>query len=216
MNVKDLSQVLDQLDTKAQALLRLNSSSLEQQSVTSLRNIVAQMDAIAHSCEHIRDRILDLTAESLPDPLQDEVCSSQGQLDRIIQQCRGETIPSASVKKVRSDLNQWRIGFSVLLKKIADVERRRTMQRDCTRLYQATKTLQSRALSLRIDHDQKLDVLKQLLDVEQGLLAVQHHLDMSDRTGLQEQQRLESFKRAIADLGSTYGLLKPTAHVKSS
>ncbi|MGB3519252.1 MAG: hypothetical protein WBA43_22570 [Elainellaceae cyanobacterium] len=216
MNVKDLSQVLDQLDTKAQALLRLNSSSLEQQSVTSLRNIVAQMDAIAHSCEHIRDRILELTAESLPDPLQDEVCSSQLQLDRIIQQCRGEAIPPVSVKKVRSDLNQWRLGFSALLKKIADVDRRRTMQKDCKRLYQATKTLQSRALVLRIDQDQKLDVLKQLLHVEQGLLAVQQHLDRSDRTGLQEQQRLELLKRAIADVGSTYGLIKPTAPVTSA
>ncbi len=207
MNDLDLSPVLDQLDAKAQDLLSLSSSSLEQQSVATLLKVVAQVDAIAQVCEQTRDRLLSLASEALPEPLSTELHHSQSQLEQIIQQCRGEATPSASLKKVRSDLNQWRLHFSTLIKQLNEIKHRRTMQAECLRLYQETKTFQNRALLLRLDSERKLDLLKQLLDLEQGLTIVQQHLDVSDRTGLQEQQRLDSFKRAIADLGSTYGLL---------
>ncbi|MDX2241494.1 MAG: hypothetical protein NW224_12485 [Leptolyngbyaceae cyanobacterium bins.302] len=190
------SEFLNTLDTLTQALPEICSANLEQQPIRSLFKLVDQLRAIGQECEQLHHQI----HESLSDKLQDKeyqelLQKSQKQLNDIVILLKGEK--EASIRNVRSHLLQWRTVFLKLLQQVEIIQKRQAAQNECQQLQEEVKTLQNQVLSIGLNEQEKLDLLKRLLSLEKGLIAIDQNQKSTGNIGELEQEKLKAFSQAL-------------------
>ena len=143
-------QSVNVLNTLTQSLIDLSKGGLEQQSVLTLLKLTDQIRSLSQVGEQLHAHIQQTLADKLVDEEQrSSLQKNQALLLQIVSQCKGEGQSAYSVKKLWSDLNQWRSQFDKLLKQAEVAENQQALQVECRQLHQQTQALQQQAIGSR-------------------------------------------------------------------
>lgn len=206
MNSPDSSQVgFSKLDGLTQQLTEFNQGGLDQ-SVATLLRLADIVRGIGLECEQLHTHINQAFSPQLRGTGRDTFDRCQTQLEQIIVHCKGNGQSPISVKKLWSNLEQWRRDFVKIQRQIEDTETQQGLQQACQALKQEVKQLQEGLLRLPLDDHQKLDRLKRLIEIEQRVGAVGKSLEVSTSTGgLHAKQQLETLRQEVQGIRSLSG-----------
>lgn len=200
-------QLVNTFNTLTQNLFDLSKGGLEQQSVLTILKMADQLRSIALTAEQLHTHIQATLPNSLTDEAQRSTLQkNQALLSQIISQCKGEGQAGYSIKKLWSDLNQWRSQFEKLQKQVEAAETQQALQIECQQIHQQTQTLQHQAIISTLEDQRKLDLLRHLIELEKNLRVIEQNLQGGKRDGLEDRQKLDEVKRAIEDVRLTYQL----------
>jgi hypothetical protein len=202
----DVSQGLNSLTSLTQNLFDISKGGLEQHSVIAVLKLAEHMRSTAQVCEQLYRYTEEiLTAKLVSEEQRSIVQKSQTQLLQLVNYCQGKGHDPYSVKKLWSDLNQWRAQFEKILRQIDDLETRHAVQQECQQLQQHTQALQHQAICAQLEDQRKLELLRHLIELEKSLTAIEQSLQ-NDRLGHEDRAKLDGVRRAIEDVRLTYGL----------
>ena len=206
MNSLDSSQVgFSQLDGLTQQLTEFNQGGLEQPIATLLK-LADIVRGIGQECEQLHTHINQAFSPQVSGAGRDAFDRCQTQLEQIIVHCKGDGQSPISVKKLWSNLEQWRRDFVKIQRQVEETETQQGLQQACQALKQEVKQLQEGLLKLSLDDHQKLDRLKRLIEIEQRVGAVSKSLDVSTSTGgLHAKQQLETLRQEVQGIRSLSG-----------
>lgn len=211
MNVPTLTQSLQSLTLLSQELTDLSKGGLEHQPIDILLKVADQIRSIAQVGEPLQAQIQVSLTELLQEEQQAALQRSQALLLEIVSQCKGMGQPACSLKKLGSDLRQWQAQVENLLRQVEQITMQQSLQTECQHLYQKTQDMQHQAIALELENPRKLDLLRQLIDLEKNVGAIEQGLQRGKRDGQEDQEKLAQVKRAIEDMQLTYGLAADTS-----
>lgn len=207
-----MTQSLQSLTLLSQALTDLSKGGLEHQPIDSLLKVADQIRSIAQVGEPLQAQIQASLTELLQEEQQQVALQrSQALLLEIVSQCKGMGQPACSLKKLGSDLRQWQAQVEKLLRQVEQITMQQSLQTECQHLYQRTQDMQHQAIALELENPRKLDLLRQLIDLEKNVGAIEQGLQRGKRDGQEDQEKLAQVKRAIEDMQLTYGLAADTS-----
>lgn len=197
---------VDALNTLTQNLIDVGKSGLMEQQVLTILKLADQIRSIAQAAEQVHSQV----QETLPDKLttqeqRSSLQTNQALLLQIITHAKGEGHSTYSVKKLSSDLNQWRSQFDKLQKQAEVAATQQALQAECQQLHQQAQALQHQAIGSPLEDQRKLDLLRHLIELEKNLEAIERELQSGKRDGLEDRQKLDKVKQAIEEIRLTYG-----------
>lgn len=207
MNSPDSSRVgFGTLDALTQQLTEFNKGGLEQP-IALLLKLADLVRAIGLECEQLHTHVNQAISPQVSGSSREAFDRCQRQLVQIIAHCKGDGQASVSVKKLWSDLEQWRRDFVNIQRQVEETETQQGLQQECQTLSQEVKQLQEGLLKLSLDDHEKLDRLKRLIEIEQRVGAVGKSLDVSTSTGgLHARQQLEALRQEVQGIRSLSGV----------
>lgn len=205
MNSSDITASLHYLNLLTQNLSETIRGGLEQQTVSTVLKLAEQIRSIAQSSFQLYIDIQAVIASKLVDETQQAALQkSQNLLLEIMNQCKGTATSPWSLKKLGSDLSQWKLQFEKILRLVEEIEARQTLQQECQHLYQQTQELQHQTIDSTLEKQRKLDLVKQLIEMEKGLVAIEQNLQHKTRNGHEDRVKLDQVKQAIDEVYVAY------------